>query len=145
MIKLILNDGGRSAAGYKGDTGDCVVRAIAIAFKKDYTYVYDLLNESAKDERLTKRHTKRSSSRNGVAVKTFEPIIESWGAKWHPCMTIGSGCTTHLKASELPAKGRYILRVSKHVCAWVDGELHDTYDCSRAGTRCVYGYWSIPE
>jgi len=23
----------------------------------------------------------------------------------------------------------------------IDGVLHDTHDCSRDGTRCVYGYW----
>ena len=28
---------------------------------------------------------------------------------------------------------------------WVfnDGVVHDTYDPSRDGTRCVYGYWRI--
>jgi hypothetical protein len=23
----------------------------------------------------------------------------------------------------------------------IDGVIHDTHDCSRGGTRCVYGYW----
>ena len=27
----LYNDGGRTAAGFKGETGDCVTRAIAIA------------------------------------------------------------------------------------------------------------------
>lgn len=30
---------------------------------------------------------------------------------------------------------------SKHLAAVVDGVLHDTYDCTREGTRCVYGYY----
>jgi hypothetical protein len=34
------SDGGRAAAGFKGETGDCVVRAIAIATEKDYREVY---------------------------------------------------------------------------------------------------------
>jgi len=25
--------------------------------------------------------------------------------------------------------------------AVIDGVINDTYDCSREGTRCVYGYW----
>ena len=23
----------------------------------------------------------------------------------------------------------------------IDGVIHDTYDPTRGGTRCVYGYW----
>ena len=30
-MRHVYNDGGRKAAGYKGDAGDCVARAIAIA------------------------------------------------------------------------------------------------------------------
>ena len=36
-----LNDGGREQAGYKGLTGDCVARSIAIASGRDYQTVYD--------------------------------------------------------------------------------------------------------
>jgi hypothetical protein len=45
-----------------------------------------------------------------------------------------------LKEDELP-KGRIICRLSKHYAAVIDGVLNDTYDCSRKGTRCVYGYF----
>jgi len=38
-----------------------------------------------------------------------------------------------------------VVSVSKHYTAVIDGELHDTWDCSRAGSRCVYGYWKKPE
>lgn len=31
---------------------------------------------------------------------------------------------------------------SKHLTCVKDRVLYDTYDCSRDGTRCVYGYWS---
>ncbi len=58
-------------------------------------------------------------------------------------MKIGQGCTVHLRADELPG-GRLIVRVSRHMCAVIDGVIHDTHDPSRAGTRCVYGYWSHP-
>jgi len=30
----------------------------------------------------------------------------------------------------------------KHTTAVIDGIIHDTYDPSRAGTRCVYGYFT---
>jgi len=55
-------------------------------------------------------------------------------------MKIGSGCKVHLSSNELP-DGRLIVKVSKHITAVIDGVLNDTYDCSRNGTRCVYGYF----
>lgn len=42
--------------------------------------------------------------------------------------------------NELPP-GRLVVSVSKHLTAVVDGVIHDRYDPSRDGTRCVYGYW----
>lgn len=36
-----FNDGGREQSGYKGSTGDCVTRAIAIVTGKTYSEVYD--------------------------------------------------------------------------------------------------------
>ena len=66
------------------------------------------------------------------------------GWEWTPTMQIGSGCTVHVKKDELP-EGRLILRLSGHYAAVIDGELHDSFDSSRNGTRCVYGYWKKPE
>ena len=40
-LKLEVNDGGRAAAGYKGQAGDCVVRSIAIATGIAYQKVYN--------------------------------------------------------------------------------------------------------
>ena len=40
-LKLKINDGGRSKAGYKGKAGDCVVRSIAIVTRLPYQKVYD--------------------------------------------------------------------------------------------------------
>ena len=145
MIKHTYNDGGRKEAGYTGMTGDCVTRAIAIAFKIPYQQVYDLVNATAQTERVGKRMRGRSNARTGVNKPTYRKIVESLGGVWTPTMHIGSGCKVHLKPDELPARGRYIMVVSKHLCAWIDGELHDTYDCSRDGTRCVYGYYKIPD
>ena len=52
------NDGGRELAGYKGKTGDCVTRAIAIATGKPYQEVYDNLVLWAKDYSLTRNYLK---------------------------------------------------------------------------------------
>jgi hypothetical protein len=140
-MKFVQNDGGRKEAGYKGNAGDCVTRSIAIVTGKPYKEVYDALNELAKIERKsTKRTPKKSSARNGVFRKTYDKYLKSLGYTWTPTMHIGSGCKIHLRKKELP-KGRLIVSVSKHLTAVIDGILHDTWDCSREGNRCVYGYY----
>lgn len=133
------NDGGRLAAGYSGSTGDCVTRAIAIVTGKSYVDVYTTVNLLGKQEKVAKG---RSSARSGVYRQTYDKLLKQLGGKWHPCMGIGTGCKVHLNASELP-KGRIIVKVSKHLVAMIDGVIHDTHDCSRGGTRCVYGYWTF--
>lgn len=140
-MKLIYSDGGREKY-FKGTTGDCVCRAICNATGKDYKEIYNLINQLSKDEKITQKKKSKSSARTGVYKDTAKKIIEEhlkW--KWHPTMTIGSGCKVHLKENELP-KGTLIIKLSKHLTCVKDGILYDTYDCSREGTRCVYGYWS---
>jgi hypothetical protein len=141
QLPFIFDDGGRAEAGYRGSAGDCVVRAIAIATGKPYSEVYDDLWELNRVRRQTKRAPKSRSPRNGgTTTRTIRSYLESLGWTWVPTMTIGSGTTTHLTPDELPG-GRIIARVSKHLCAVIDGVIHDTHDPSRDGTRCVYGYY----
>lgn len=138
------SDGGRADAGFRGHTGDCVTRSIAIATDTPYREVYDALNELAKTERKTKRMRRGSSARTGVYRKTYERYLIALGWTWTPTMQIGSGCTTHLTANELPA-GRLIVAVSRHITTMIDGVVHDTHDPSRDGRRCVYGYYRQQE
>jgi hypothetical protein len=139
-----FDDGGRLAAGYRGKAGDCVVRAIAIATRRPYQQVYDLVNSAAMHERTGKRKRGKSNARTGVYKTSVKRVMTSLGWVWTPTMQIGSGCTVHLRGDELPA-GRLVVSVSKHLTAMIDGVIHDTHDCSRRGTRCVYGYWQPPE
>jgi hypothetical protein len=139
-VRFQFNDGGRIAAGYKGKTGDCVTRSIAIATGLPYQDVYDLINEAGKSERTGTRKRGKSNSRTGVYKTTIRKILENLGWNWTPTMGIGTGCTVHLRPNELPT-GRLIVSVSKHTTAVIDGVIHDTHDPSRNGTRCVYGYW----
>jgi hypothetical protein len=139
-----FDDGGRAAAGYRGKAGDCVVRAIAIAAGRDYQEIYERVNGAAMHERTGKRKRGISNARTGVYRTSIKRVMKSLGWVWTPTMQIGSGCTVHLRAEELPA-GRLVVSVSKHLTAVIDGVIHDTHDCSRRGTRCVYGYWQAPE
>jgi hypothetical protein len=129
------NDGGRRESGFRGDAGDCVARAIAIATNEPYSDVYRALAE------MRAATGKPRSARNGVPRKVYEAYLVERGWKWVPTMGIGTGCTVHLCADELP-EGRIIVRLSRHVCAVIDGVVHDTHDPSRGGTRCVYGYFA---
>lgn len=168
MPGFVFNDGGRKAAGYKGTTGDCGIRALAIAAGRPYQEVYDLLAELAKRERLTKRHPRCSSPNNGIKTATFNKMVACYGGRWIPTMGIGTGCKVHLDAAELPS-GRIVARVSRHYTAVIDGVIHDLFDprrsesfmsepdhgqelkenqtrnvngvWTRIGGRCVYGYW----
>ena len=144
-MRFIYNDGGRSNY-FKGKkaVGDCVTRAIANATGLDYKKVYDDLNQLAKSERTSNRKRGTSSARNGVYKVTLKKYIEKvLGWTWHATMQIGQGCKVHLSAEELPS-GTLIVSVSKHLTCVKDGVLYDTYDCSRGGNRCVYGYWTKP-
>jgi hypothetical protein len=149
-MPYVQDDGGRAAAGYKGDTGDCVVRSVAIATGRPYQEVYDALSEGVRTQRTTKRSRAKSSARDGVRVqrKWFKDYMTGLGWEFVPTMTIGSGCQVHLVKGELPM-GRLVVSVSKHYTAVVDGVVRDTHNPQRRvfwadgriSERCVYGYW----
>ena len=144
IVEFVYDDGGRAEAGYKGTTGDCVTRAIAIATETPYQEVYDAINEMGKSERIGKRKRGKSNARLGVYKRTFRKYMDDLGWTWTPTMFVGSGCQVHLREDELPS-GRLIVSLSKHSCAVIDGVIHDLDDPSRDGTRCVYGYWKREE
>lgn len=129
---VVIDDGGRSVSGFRGDADDCVVRAIAIATGTEYRRVYRDL------QRLGAR-----SPRNGVLKKYYGAYLLALGWRWVPLMAIGTGCQTHLKPSEFTVanKTTAIVRLSRHLSVVRHGRIHDTFDPSRGGTRCVYGYW----
>lgn len=157
-MEFVYNDGGRAAAGFKGSTGDCVVRSIAIATGKPYREVYDALRDQLKAKRGKHKYT---TPRNGVQRKIYEPYLLSLGFKWTPTMKIGQGCKVHFVKEELPP-GVLVVALSKHLTCVIDGVVNDTYNPQRGATtwyktgpdvteqavdhvspdRCVYGYYS---
>ena len=146
-LKFKYDDGGRSNAGYKGVAGDCVVRSIAIAANLSYKKVYEDLYQANEIFRTTSKtklarslKQKNDSPRTGTHRVVLKKYLLQLGWKWTPTMFIGQGCKIHLKKNELP-DGTLIVSCSKHITVVKEGILHDTYDCSRNGTRCVYGYW----
>ena len=144
-MEFLYNDGGRSDYFRASDVKDCVTRALAIATGNDYKAIYDELNLLAKSERRGCKKRKISDSRSGVYRVTYDKYLVSHGWRWRPVMTIGGGCKLRLNEIELESyglmSGTYILRLSKHLTVIRDGVINDTYDPSRDGSRCVYGYY----
>lgn len=137
-MPFVYDDGGRAAAGFRGETRDCAARSIAIATGEPYAEVYATINATGAGER--RRTIRRSGARTGVQSDTIRKLMVAKGWRWVPCMAIGAGCKVHLAVGELPM-GRIIASVSKHVVAVIDGVIHDTHNPGRGGNRCVYGYF----
>lgn len=125
-LPFVHDDGGRAASGYRGDASDCVVPAFSILLGRDYR---------------NKEIGRARSARDGVPMKVIHAFARDNGLRWTPTMSIGSGTIVHLRAGELPDVP-LVARVTRHVCAVIDGTIRDTHDPSRDGTRAVYGYWS---
>lgn len=146
VVHVCFDDGGRAAADMPAArAGDCAARAIAIACSIPYLDACSLIDEFGQRERSSsRRRGARSGSQRGVFGPTMRRIMEHLGWTWTPTMRIGSGCTVHVRADELP-RGRLVLALSRHYAAFIDGVLYDTHDSSREGTRCVYGYWKMED
>ena len=114
------NDGGRDAAGFKGEARDCVARAIAIFTGRDYREVYR--HVAAFERRYGKRGVR--SARNGVCSKARERAMAHFGLtkiKLPP-----GPCPTYAQAHE--AYGDCIVSTNGHIAALVNGALQDTFD-----------------
>ena len=110
-------------------TTDCMVRAIATAYNKDYLETRRELNQAKREQGFTSyKDTKflykylESQPRLIFKAIAGEPRIK------------GSDFTT------LHPKGTYILKMAGHVSVCIDGVILDTWDCTY---RSVYTAWEI--
>ncbi len=137
-MKFELNDGGRSLSKRPKQKNDCTVRALALATNSPYDATYEFLAEQGR--KCTK----------GFHLETLLTDASTIG------FTVIGCC---VKKHSFPAtagqprmnverfliaypKGRYILRMSKHVACVKDGVLLDTFDC-RGGQKCVYTAFEV--
>ena len=89
MIDYRYDDGGREAAGYRGKTGDCVVRAIAICTGEDYRAVYLTMAEHMKrngyaasgNAYATRERNRKAPRRKGqiAARRVQDRVLEVYG------------------------------------------------------------------
>lgn len=151
-MDLIISDGGRKAAGFKGHCGDSVVRAIAIAAKRPYKAVYNECAEmNAKyfgtffpEHRLAGVRT----ARHGVYTNhaEFRDYMKSMDFVWHPPKRWGRTCSLYLEEADMPM-GRLIVALSNYWVAVIDGSICDNRDprndYRRWSRRRVYGWWEL--
>ena len=74
-IELKINDGGRSAAGYQGKTGDCVVRSIAIVTSLPYQKIYDDLYKANENFRITSKTKLARSLKKKMIAQELAHIV----------------------------------------------------------------------
>ena len=134
MIGYRYNDGGRAAAGYRGKTGDCVVRAIAICAGEDYLSVYRTMADHMKrngyaasgNAYATRERNRKAPRRRDqlTARRVQDRVLEAYGFM-----------KVRLPRGERPtyteAHHRYgdcIVGTTKHLAALVGGVLRDTFD-----------------
>lgn len=149
-MQFIVNDGGRAAAGYKGKTGDCVCRAIAIATGRPYQEVYDRLAIGNKTQRITKHSSKgtagKLTARNGIYTsrKWFKDYMAELGFEYITLVPVfGQRPPTVNEFLRIRSMGRVVLSLRRHSAAMINGVIHDTWDSSKNGTAPVFGYWLL--
>lgn len=119
-MQYIKHDGGRSQHYGKKKTGDCVVRAIALATDGDYKQVFtDLcaisqpLGLFANDNLVWHQYLKNLGWQEIKLKRPWSKVQD---------LDIHTG----------------IVVIQRHIAAIVQGDLYDTGDCR---TSTVYSYW----
>lgn len=126
----VINDGGKAATGRKGKSGDCVVRAIAIASDMDYETTYRMVAEEAANYGFKK------SARDGIHNTVRDAVLKKLGWVWMPAPKIAG---RKARCADLFDKGMVIARQARHIVAVNYGIPHDIFDSSG---KMVYGYWA---
>lgn len=165
MTEFVMNDGGRALTSRMGTTGDCVVRAIAIALAQPYDEVFRELASQHKWLEATRLaddgwsqlvfepymsqqgHKAKKGSRphgreinpeefpNGLSWLVYDPYLRKHGYHWKAAPKV---IGRRAVAADLPM-GRLIANQEHHLVAVVNGVVHDTWD---SRNDPVYGYYA---
>lgn len=109
--------------------GDCVVRSLTKASGSSWEETFKGLCELAYEMKYLPN-----------ADEVWKEYARSIGFEYKALPKVEKGGKRPI-ASELSKQlgsGNYILRVSKHLVASVDGKYYDSWD---SGKKPVYGYW----
>lgn len=113
-------------------SGDCMIRAVAIATDTAYTKVHEIMY----------RHGWRATRRNskGNWEDQITNTLAELGFKYRKISYPAVKGQSRMTAGKMTNEGLFILRMSRHVAAYKNGILMDTWDCS---DKCVYFAWEI--
>ena len=111
---------------------DCAKRAISKASGKDYREISSALN----------RHKKITGAQRFNSNNNWPSFIEQvlHGKKMSFPAIKGSTRITGNEFCKKYPKGKYILRMARHLTACVDGNIYDTWDCT---DKCVCKAWKL--
>lgn len=129
-MAYVFNDGGKAKTGRKGKSGDCVVRAIAIANDMDYETAYRMVASEAANYGFKK------SARDGIHNTVRDAVLKKLGWVWVSAPKIVG---RKARCADLFDKGMVIARQAHHIVAVNFGLPNDIFDSS---TRMIYGYWT---
>lgn len=143
-LPFIYNNAGRKNSA----KGDCLTRSISIIAELPYEDVYETVKLFC--SRRRSKWSNDDSPDIGVNKETTRRILKHFGFKYFPIMKIGQKCDSifckeNYDKGILP-NGKVILSMMQHVCAFIDGELHDVEDVNRdseGNLYYVYGYWKL--
>ncbi len=111
---------------------DCMIRSVTIATNTPYTEVHKIMYKNG--WRAT-----RNKSKGNWEDQIIETLTEL-GFKYREISYPAVKGQSRMTATTMVNEGTYILRMSKHVAAYKDGVLMDTWDCSDS---CVYFAWEV--
>jgi hypothetical protein len=145
------DDGGRKAAGFKGITGDCVTRAIAIATRTKYSAVYEKLNWLC--EYPPRTYRKGQYAHSGISLGLWKAYLWSRGWRYFDCDPRPFYLRRHkhrprkFSVEDLP-NGTLILHLCvdddwdgpRHVCVVKDHVVLDNYPTHKRDVK-VLGFF----
>lgn len=133
-MELNWHDGGRFSSGYVGLTGDCVVRAIAIATGISYRDVYSEIGKASE-----------KTPRNGVPTTVASHYLAA--RQWH----FTDVHQARFNADSLPL-GIVIVHLASdksrrhgHFCTVIDHVIQDTWNPSDDDQFSIAGFWTCDD
>ena len=106
-------------------SGDCVIRALATAFDKNWFKVYEeLYLISVKQARIL------------TDTEVIQDYLQDYEETVHPAVK----GKKRMKVQDLKDDGVYVVRIANHLTTVMDNRLVDTFDCR---TSTVYRSWKV--
>ena len=141
----IFDDGGR---GMNRTTGDCTVRAAAIALELPYDEVREdlhriqdyILVERARSRGLRTPSNRQTDPRFGGNWSAISQFLFNHGWTYEKAYPTGNRKTARSVARDMPKEDRLIIAQRNHVVAMLHGKIHDEHDSRR---KQAYGYWRL--